>query len=108
MIILDTALEERERQGRPVRVGLQLAGRRIAREGAAVFAGETRIGEVTSGTFSPTLEQAIALIAAKIEAGGGKKKAPAKKAAPKKPAAKKAPAKKAAPKKTVKAEDVPF
>ncbi len=55
-----------------------------------------------------TLEQAIALIAAKIEAGGGKKKAPAKKAAPKKPAAKKAPAKKAAPKKTVKAEDVPF
>ena len=51
-----------------------------------------------------TLEQAIALIAAKIEAGGGKKKAPAKKAATKKPAAKKAPAKK----KTVKAEDVPF
>ena len=55
-----------------------------------------------------TLEQAIALIAAKIETGGGKKKAPAKKAAAKKPAAKKAPAKKAAPKKTVKAEDVPF
>ncbi|KQX42722.1 DNA topoisomerase I [Devosia sp. Root436] len=55
-----------------------------------------------------TLEQAVALIAAKIEAGGGKKKAPAKKAAAKKPAAKKAPAKKAAPKKTVKAEDVPF
>ena len=71
-----------------------------------------------------TLEQAVALIAAKIAAGGGKKKAPAKKAAAKKPAAKKAPAKaaaekkpaaakkapakKAAPKKTVPPEDVPF
>lgn len=60
-----------------------------------------------------TLEQAIALIAARAEATGGKKKAPAKKAAAKKPAAKKATAKKAAPKKaaTKKAagsEDVPF
>ncbi len=65
-----------------------------------------------------TLEQAIAMIAAKAEAGGGKKKAPAKKAAAKKPAAKKAPAakasaKKAAPKKStakksVDPEDVPF
>jgi DNA topoisomerase-1 len=60
-----------------------------------------------------TLEQAIAMIAAKAESGGGKKKAPAKKAAAKKPAAKKAPAKKAAPKKTAAkksadSEDVPF
>ena len=60
-----------------------------------------------------TLEQAIALIAAKVEAGGGKKKAPAKKAAAKKPAAKtaaakKAPAKKPAAKKATKAEDAPF
>ncbi len=68
-----------------------------------------------------TLEQALALIAAKVEAGGGKKKAPAKKAAAakkpaakktatgeKKPAAKKAPAKKTAAKKAVDSEDVPF
>ncbi|UYO00392.1 MAG: type I DNA topoisomerase [Devosia sp.] len=60
-----------------------------------------------------TLDQAIALLAAKAGAGGGKKKAPAKKAAAKKPAAKKAPAKKAAPKKaaakkTADSEDVPF
>ncbi|MBE7732938.1 type I DNA topoisomerase [Devosia faecipullorum] len=70
-----------------------------------------------------TLEQAVALIAAKIEAGGGKKKAPAKKAAAKKPAAKKAaapkeatakkPAAKTTKAKTSKAktapeEDVPF
>ncbi|HLQ45576.1 MAG TPA: glycine cleavage system aminomethyltransferase GcvT, partial [Planctomycetaceae bacterium] len=48
------------------RVGLVLSGRRIAREGSQVFAGETSepaevIGEVTSGTFSPTLEKSIAM-----------------------------------------------
>jgi aminomethyltransferase len=43
------------------RVGLVLAGRRIAREGTQVLAGQVDIGEVTSGTFSPTLEQSIAM-----------------------------------------------
>ena len=52
-----------------------------------------------------TLDQAIALLAARAEATGGKaRKAPARKAAAKKPAAKKAPAKK----KIAKSEDVPF
>ena len=46
---------------RPVRVGLKLGSRRIAREHSPVFAGDERIGEVTSGTFSPTLEQSIAM-----------------------------------------------
>jgi aminomethyltransferase len=46
---------------RPRRVGLELAGRRIAREGAAVLSGETAIGHVTSGTFSPTLQRSIAM-----------------------------------------------
>lgn len=46
---------------RPKRVGLELAGRRIAREGAAVFDGDTEIGRVTSGTFSPTLDLSIAM-----------------------------------------------
>jgi aminomethyltransferase len=46
---------------RPVRIGLQLASRRIARELAEVFVGSERIGQVTSGTFSPTLERSIAM-----------------------------------------------
>jgi aminomethyltransferase len=54
-------VEIAKRTDRPVRVGLQLDGRRIAREGCAVFAGADRIGEVTSGTFSPTRQQAIAM-----------------------------------------------
>jgi aminomethyltransferase len=46
---------------RPKRVGLELAGRRIAREGALVYAGQEHVGRVTSGTFSPTLEKSIAM-----------------------------------------------
>lgn len=42
-------------------VGLELAGRRIARQGAAVLADGRPIGAVTSGTLSPTLEKVIAL-----------------------------------------------
>jgi len=49
------------------RVGLQLAGKRIAREGAAVLKSGQSIGEVTSGTFSPTLEKAIAMAFITIE-----------------------------------------
>jgi aminomethyltransferase len=44
-----------------VRIGLQLASKRVPREHYPVLAGETRIGEVTSGTFSPTLERPIAM-----------------------------------------------
>ncbi len=50
-----------QQPNRPVRVGLKLASRRIAREHSELFTGDTRLGEVTSGTFSPTLEQSIAM-----------------------------------------------
>ena len=43
------------------RVGLKLEGRMPAREGADVFAGETKVGRVTSGGFSPTLGVPIAM-----------------------------------------------
>lgn len=44
-----------------VRVGLELEGKRIAREGAVVLVNGQAVGEVTSGTFSPTLQKAIAM-----------------------------------------------
>ncbi len=44
-----------------VRVGLELEGKRIAREGAEILSGDQAVGEVTSGTFSPTLQKAIAM-----------------------------------------------
>ena len=49
-------------EGAPVRrVGLALEGRAAAREGAPVFSGETKVGTVTSGGFSPTLGHPIAM-----------------------------------------------
>jgi aminomethyltransferase len=43
-------------------VGLELEGRRIARQGSAVQAPDgSPVGEVTSGTFSPTLQKSIAI-----------------------------------------------
>lgn len=54
-------------------VGLELEGPRIARQGSAVKSGSTVIGEVTSGTFSPTLQRSIAMAfidAAKAAEGG--------------------------------------
>ncbi len=44
-----------------VRVGLVLDGKRIAREGTPVKVGSETIGEVTSGTFSPTLQKTIGM-----------------------------------------------
>lgn len=44
-----------------VRVGLELTGRRVAREGSLLLAGEEPVGRVTSGTYSPTLEKSIAM-----------------------------------------------
>lgn len=45
----------------PVRVGLKLTGRRVPRQGYLVYHGDRTVGEVTSGTFSPTLKQPIAM-----------------------------------------------
>ena len=46
---------------RRMRVGLELAGKRVPREHYAVLAAEKPVGEVTSGTFSPTLNKPIAM-----------------------------------------------
>jgi aminomethyltransferase len=43
------------------RVGIELEGKRLAREGALVMKDGKAIGTVTSGTFSPTLARAIAM-----------------------------------------------
>jgi aminomethyltransferase len=43
------------------RIGLELAGKRIAREGAVVRSGGKDVGIVTSGTLTPTLNKTIAM-----------------------------------------------
>jgi aminomethyltransferase len=49
-------------------VGLRLQGRAIARHGYPVLQNGERVGEITSGTWSPTLGQAIALAYVPVEA----------------------------------------
>ncbi|ARR54116.1 glycine cleavage system aminomethyltransferase GcvT [Rhizorhabdus wittichii] len=50
------------REGAPrKRIGLILAGRLPAREGAAIFDGDTPVGAVSSGGFSPSLQVPIAM-----------------------------------------------
>jgi glycine cleavage system T protein (aminomethyltransferase) len=51
----------KQNKQQPVRVGLELAGRRAAREHYAVLSDGKPIGEITSGTFSPTLQKPIAM-----------------------------------------------
>ena len=47
---------------RPERVGLELEGKRAAREGCAILAAENApVGVVTSGSFAPWLEKSIAM-----------------------------------------------
>jgi aminomethyltransferase len=63
------ALDRQKQAGIPRRlVGLQLAGRAIARQGAPVLSSGQAVGFVTSGTFSPTLKVplALALIATEL------------------------------------------
>jgi aminomethyltransferase len=63
----DALARRRQEPGRPRRVGLELEGRRIAREGCVVLRGGAPVGRVTSGTFSPTLDKSIAM--AYVDAG---------------------------------------
>ena len=46
---------------RPVRVGMRLADKRIARQGFVIRRAGQAVGEVTSGTFAPTLQASIAM-----------------------------------------------
>jgi aminomethyltransferase len=55
--ILDQLLNGASRK----RVGLKLEGKLPAREGAEVFAGDVKVGVVTSGGFAPSLQAPIAM-----------------------------------------------
>jgi glycine cleavage system T protein (aminomethyltransferase) len=56
------ALERHKREGLSRKlVGLEAEGRRVPRHGMSVEAGGREIGTVTSGTFAPSLEKAIAM-----------------------------------------------
>ncbi|MCA9229801.1 MAG: glycine cleavage system aminomethyltransferase GcvT [Planctomycetales bacterium] len=55
------AIEAAGKTNQTVRVGLQLEDRRVPRESCSIWRGEEPVGTVTSGTFSPTFDQPIAM-----------------------------------------------
>ena len=57
----DALVKFKSDENQPKRIGLEMAGRRVPREHYGVFDGDQRVGETTSGTFSPTLEKAIGM-----------------------------------------------
>jgi aminomethyltransferase len=68
----DTLLAEREAGPARLLWGLKADGRGIPRPGMAVLGADgARVGEVTSGTFSPTLRTGIALALLDAAAGAG-------------------------------------
>jgi len=54
-------LAARKDKSLPIRVGLELEGRRAAREDCQIFHGDQRVGVVTSGSYTPTLERSISM-----------------------------------------------
>jgi aminomethyltransferase len=57
----DALLRRREDPALHRRVGLEVEGKRPAREGAKVLCEGKEIGQVTSGTLTPTLNKAVAM-----------------------------------------------
>ena len=57
----DAILAEKAKTDAPIRVGLEVEGRRPAREHCPIQVDGVIVGEVTSGTFSPTLQKPIAM-----------------------------------------------
>ena len=61
-------LDARKDTALPVRVGLELEGRRAARENCEVYLGDEKVGVVTSGTFAPTLQKSLSMAYVQREA----------------------------------------
>ncbi|HEY4759827.1 MAG TPA: glycine cleavage system aminomethyltransferase GcvT, partial [Thermoguttaceae bacterium] len=57
----DALLKIEKQPLRMTRVGLVMSDRRIPRQGCPILADSRQIGQVTSGTFSPTLNKPIAM-----------------------------------------------
>lgn len=57
----DALLSKKADTSKPVRMGLELQGKRAAREGSPVHIGGQPVSTVTSGSFVPTLDKSIAM-----------------------------------------------
>jgi len=65
---LEALREEKANGSKRMLVGLQLAGKRIARQGYKIVKDGEEIGRVTSGTFSPTLQKSLCMASIETQA----------------------------------------
>jgi len=65
----DALLAEKAAGPRRLLRGLRMVGRGVLRPGLTVLAGDTPVGVITSGTFSPTLQAGIGLALVDTDAG---------------------------------------
>jgi aminomethyltransferase len=57
----DALVREKEAGSKKKLVGLEIDGKNIARQGYPVMSGDEVVGNVTSGTFSPTLQKSLCM-----------------------------------------------
>jgi len=57
----EVLLQQKEQGVTRTRVGVKIVERAIPRKGFSVLSNNIKIGEITSGTFSPLLQQGIAM-----------------------------------------------
>ena len=57
----DAIVAAKKDESLPCRIGLELEGRRAAREGCPILVADQSVGEITSGAFSPTLQKSISM-----------------------------------------------
>ena len=57
----DALLRIQSQPPQAVRVGLEMSGKRVARQECTVLANGKQIGQITSGSYSPTLDKPIAM-----------------------------------------------
>jgi aminomethyltransferase len=57
----DALLRIQQQPAKEVRIGLEMPGKRAARPGCPILSNGKKIGEVTSGSYSPTLAKSISM-----------------------------------------------
>ncbi len=66
----DVLVRQKEQGVPKTLVGFELEGRAIARQGYAVMRGESVVGKVTSGTYSPTLKKSLCMAYVDADSAG--------------------------------------
>ena len=57
----DAIAQASENQSLPIRIAIELEDKRAARQGCPIIVNDQNVGEITSGTFAPTVQRSISM-----------------------------------------------